>query len=333
MPARVGIPGTLLYYLYFPVWETFFRNIGAEVVTSGKTNKKALDYGVKEALADACVPIKLYFGHVLNLIEKGVDYLFVPRVVCLNGETTYCPKFLGLPDMIRHVLTDLPPLIDARMDVREGTGALFRAYSDAGRALGAKWPAVAQAYAKAMLAGRRFFALLQAGYQPPEALEIFKNRSAVQKSADKFLRKKTELVFAILGYPYLVHDQFVSVGLLNKLSKMGIKAVTAENLPAKPLARQPHILDKRLFWTFSDLAYKATQFLLQRGGVDGIIHLTAFGCGPDAMLDKFMEMLVKERSSVPFMSLTVDEHSGEAGMTTRLEAFADMVRRKKGAAA
>lgn len=327
MPARVGIPSTLLYYLYFPTWETFFQNIGAEVVTSGKTNKKALDYGVKEALADACVPIKLYFGHVLNLKEKGVDYLFVPRVVCLNHETTYCPKFLGLPDMIRHVLTDIPPLIDVRIDVREEKNALWRAYSETGRLLGAKWPAILRAYRKARQAGKRFFSLLQAGWQPPEAMEILKNKSGLFLQAEK-----AGLVFAILGYPYLIHDQFVSVGLLNKLRKMGVRPVTAENLPAKSLARQRNTLDKRLFWTFSDQAYKAAQFLIQRGGIDGIIHLTAFGCGPDAMLDKFMEMLVRKNSNIPFMSLTVDEHSGEAGIATRLEAFADMVRRKKGAA-
>ncbi|MEW6274167.1 MAG: acyl-CoA dehydratase activase-related protein [Bacillota bacterium] len=328
MPARVGIPSTLLYYLYFPMWETFFQNLGAEVVTSGKTNKKALDYGVKEALADACVPIKLYFGHILNLKEKGVDFLFCPRVVCLNAETTYCPKFLGLPDMIRHVLTDAPPLIDTRMDVREGPGALLRAYGEIGRVFGAQWPAILQAYWKARRTWNRFYALLQAGWQPPEAMEMVKN-----KARPRIQKEKGELVFAVLGYPYLIHDQFISVGLLNKLHKMGIKTVTAENLPARSLVKQRDILDKRLFWTFSDLAYKATQFLLKNGGVDGIIHLTAFGCGPDAMLDKFMEMLIRQRSSIPFMSLTVDEHSGEAGVTTRLEAFADMVRRKKGAVA
>ncbi len=324
--VRVGIPSTLLYYLYFPMWETFFQNLGAEVVTSGKTNKKALDYGVKEALADACVPIKLYFGHVLNLTEKGVDYLFVPRVVCLNHETTYCPKFLGLPDMIRYVLKDIPPLIDVRMDVREGTGALFRAYYETGKTLGARWQTVICAYGRAIYAWRRFFSLLQAGWQPPEAMEILRN-----KTRPRFPRKNTDLTFAILGYPYIIYDQFISVGLLNKLYKMGIKPVTAENLPWRALVKQRDVLDKRLFWTFSDLAYKATQLVLKRGGVDGIIHLTAFGCGPDAMLDKYMEMLVRERSSIPFMSLTIDEHSGEAGMTTRLEAFADMVRRKKGA--
>ncbi|MGQ9823488.1 MAG: acyl-CoA dehydratase activase-related protein [Desulfotomaculales bacterium] len=325
MSFRVGIPSTLLYYLYFPEWEAFFQYIGTEVVTSGRTNKKALDYGVREALADACVPIKLYFGHVLSLLEKGIDYLFVPRVVCLNRENTYCPKFLGLPDMIKSVLYKLPPLIDTRVDIREGYTALFRFYEKIGEIFGASRLSIARAFFQARRVQKRYLSILRTGLTPLEAMEILKGKGPPPSPG------KYEINLAVLGYPYLVYDQFVSVGLLNKLKKMGIGVVTLENFPARLLAGQKNLLDKRLFWTFSDAVYKATQVILRDRKVDGIIHLTAFGCGPDAMLDKFMEMLVREHSEMPFMTLTVDEHSGEAGITTRLEAFADMVRRKKGA--
>lgn len=56
--------------------------------------------------------------------------------------------------------------------------------------------------------------------------------------------------------------------------------------------------------------------------------MTAFGCGPDSILNNF---LVREaqKLNLPFMTLTIDEHSGEAGMKTRLEAFTDMVKRKR----
>jgi predicted nucleotide-binding protein (sugar kinase/HSP70/actin superfamily) len=325
VPYRVGIPNTLFYYLYFPVWETFFENIGVEVVTSGNTNKKTLDYGVKEALADACVPIKIYFGHILDLKEKLVDYIFVPRIVCLNGQTTYCPKFLGLPDMIRSMLTDIPPLIDVRVDVRESYNALFKAFYEVGNVFNARSRVILQSYWKAMRIWKKFVSLLQTGRQPIEAMKILKNGKRFV-----FPKDSADLTFAILGYPYLIYDQFISVGLLNKLSKMNIKAITQENLPAKSILREPNNLDKRLFWTFSDLVYKATQFLLKNRNIDGIIHVSAFGCGPDAILDRLMEMLIRKNSNIPFMSLCIDEHGGEAGLTTRLEAFADMVRRQKG---
>lgn len=321
MAARVGIPCSLLYFLYYPTWKTFFNELGAQVIPSGNTTREMLDLGVKEALADACVPIKLYFGHVQALIGR-VDYLFIPRVVCLNRETTYCPKFLGLPDMIRHSFKKIPPLIDVRIDVREGWNALSKAYRQAGLVLGAARGAIALAYRKAMAVERRFFSLLQEGWQPLEAMQIL-------NTAIRPRKQKGRLVFAVLGYPYLVHDQYISVGLLGRLKKMGVDVITVENLPPRALYRQNDHLDKRLFWTLGDLVLRAAHYFLRHTRIDGIIHVTAFGCGPDSLVGKFLEMAVHEHQTVPFMSLSLDEHSGEAGIATRLEAFVDMVCRKK----
>lgn len=326
MSARVGIPSSLLYFMHFPMWQKFLTELDVEVVTSGPTNKTLLDNGVKEALADACVPVKLFFGHTLALRGK-VDYLFVPRVVCLNRQTIYCPKFLGLPDMIRYGLPGMPPIIDIQMDVREGRMALMNAYYRIGSILGAGKLKIAGAYLKAVQRARHFNSLLQSGWHPPEAINMLLNNSVKNHFPPE---NSGDLTFAVLGYPYAVHDQYISVGLIKKLKKLGARVITVENLPPGPLSRENCGLDKIMFWTFSDLVLKATHYLFKQGKVDGIIHLTAFGCGPDSMVDKLMELASRQYNNIPFMSLTIDEHSGDAGVSTRLEAFADMVRRKKG---
>ena len=56
----VGIPGGLYYYAYYPMWKVFFEEIGVQPVTSGPTTREILDNGVREALADACVPVKVF---------------------------------------------------------------------------------------------------------------------------------------------------------------------------------------------------------------------------------------------------------------------------------
>jgi predicted nucleotide-binding protein (sugar kinase/HSP70/actin superfamily) len=109
---------------------------------------------------------------------------------------------------------------------------------------------------------------------------------------------------------------------------MGVTVITVENLPPKKIARA-NILEKKMFWTFSDLALNSSYYLFKEGKIDGIIHLTAFGCGPDSMVDKLMEIASKDYPEVPYMSVTIDEHTGDAGISTRLEAFLDMVKRKK----
>ena len=128
---KVGIPRTLSYYTYYPMWKTFFEKLGVEVIISDPTSKQILDDGMREAVADACVPIKLYHGHVINLINK-VDYIFIPRMVSVGREDTFCPKFLGLPDMITCSLENLPNLITTRIDLKKGKLELLKVFYSVG---------------------------------------------------------------------------------------------------------------------------------------------------------------------------------------------------------
>ena len=60
--------------------------------------------------------------------------------------------------------------------------------------------------------------------------------------------------------------------------------------------------------------------------IDGIVYLACFGCGPDSLIGEIIE----RRMNKPFIMLTVDEHTGETGLLTRLEAFVDMIERQGG---
>ena len=62
--VKVGIPRALWYYKYFPLWESFFKDLGAEIIVSPVTNKNILDQGVKLIVDEACLPVKVFFGHV-----------------------------------------------------------------------------------------------------------------------------------------------------------------------------------------------------------------------------------------------------------------------------
>ncbi|SFG47032.1 Predicted nucleotide-binding protein, sugar kinase/HSP70/actin superfamily [Desulfotomaculum arcticum] len=320
---RVGIPNALFYYVYFPMWKVFFEELGLQVVTSGKTTKKLLDGGVREALADACVPVKVFFGHALSLKDK-VDFLFIPRIVCLNKKTVFCPKFLGLPDMIRFGMENMPTVIDVRIDTRKKLHAIFSAYYSVGQLFNKKPGQIIKAYFKAKRIQKIYQEYLRKGLQPPEAIDlIFNNKKPMLVS------QPGQLNFAIVGYPYIIHDLYISVDIVNKLRRMGVNVVTSDNLSSLTLKLQRCNTGKRLFWTFSERTLRAARyFSKQKNKLDGIIHLTAFGCGPDSIVDKFIQF-DNGTNGIPFMSLSIDEHSGEAGMGTRLEAFVDMVRRKK----
>ena len=64
---KVGIPKALLYYQYHPMWETFFEELGAEVVVSSPTTQTMLSEGSSRVVAETCLPVKIFLGHALSL--------------------------------------------------------------------------------------------------------------------------------------------------------------------------------------------------------------------------------------------------------------------------
>lgn len=321
MTVKIGIPRALAYYAYYPFWKEFFEKLGLETVTSQLTSKQILDNGVKEAVTDACVPIKLFHGHVLDLKHKA-DYIFIPRLVSVNKEdgVTFCPKFLGLPNMIKASIEGLPPLIDVRIDLKKGKGELFKICYQVGKKLGVGIWRVFRAFSSGLKNQAKYQRLLSQYYTPLEALRII---DGVEQLPPNDLEQ--DLRFAVLGFPYTIYDRFVNVDIVNKLRNLGIKVLTAEMVPPHILLRQAKKVPKNLFWNFSNQVLRAALYYLENNRVDGIIHVTAFGCGPDAMVDKMIELEAKHRGKIPFMSITIDEHTGEAGLMTRIEAFVDML--------
>lgn len=324
MTLKIGIPRALAYYAYYPFWRAFFEGLGHTIVLSATTTKQILDNGVKDTVSDACVPIKLFHGHVNDLRGKA-DYIFIPRLISMNRErtVTFCPKFIGLPDMIRTSMSGLPPILDARIDLKKSLAEMFKICYRLGKVLDAGVMQIIQAYRAGIKEQAKYQALLEQQRTPVEAISVLAGNEIPLNNFQPKLR------FAVLGFPYTLYDKFVNVDLINKLRKMRIEVLTAEMIPPQLLLKQSKKIPKKLFWNFSNLVLRAALHYIEEVKVDGIIHVTAFGCGPDAMVDKMIELEAKHRGKIPFMSITIDEHTGEAGMITRLEAYADMLLRRE----
>ncbi|MBA1334635.1 MAG: Activator of (R)-2-hydroxyglutaryl-CoA dehydratase [Firmicutes bacterium] len=316
---KIGIPRTLTYYAYYPLWESFFKELGCDIVVSDKTSKVILDDGVQYAVNDACIPIKLFHGHVHNLKNKA-DYIFVPRLMNYTEEktVTYCPKFLGLADMIRASMDALPPLLDIKIDMREKRKYRREEFERVAALLKTSPRKAMLAFQKARLHLSRYNTMLSGKLSPDEALKLLLDIHDLPAASSD------PLSLAVVGYPYLLYDEFISAGLIKKLLDMGVRVLTPEMVPPRELNKAAKALPKDLFWTFSNQVVRSSIYYLQSGSLDGIIHVTAFGCGPDSMVDKLIELEAKQRA-VPFICVSLDEHTGEAGVLTRLEAFVDML--------
>lgn len=308
MSAVVGIPRALLYHKYSTLWTTFFSELGAEVVMSPITNKKIAQIGIQAAENEICLPLKLFYGHAIDLKNK-VDCLFVPRLVSVEKSAYTCPKLLGLPDMIRAADDNLPDIISPTINMREGQLAFYKAISEIGGHFN-------QSAVSSILAYKKAF-----NKQTQEHLRLLKTKRAEFPGQD-------QIKIGVVGHTYNINETYATMNIASRLRKLGAMVQTSEELPERIVNREARQLPKKLFWTYEKEVVGSALHWLKTGSVDGVIYVLAFACGPDSFIQTVLELEAKKLGRVPLISIIVDEHSGEAGLVTRLEAFVDMLTRK-----
>ncbi len=315
---KVGVPRALLYYKYFPLWDTFLSELGAEVVLSPRTNKRILNLGTGAAENEVCLPVKVFYGHVLSLKDK-VDALFIPRVVSVEGGAYTCPKFLGLPDMIRALDVDLPHIISPTFNLKLGLREFCCSIFELGGYFTKNFYKIISAFYKGLNKLRNFEGLMQDGYLLNEAL-----------TGRLSPTPKGSLHIGVVGHPYNIFDSYVNMNLIERLKRRDIKVLTAEMIAPEIIDEIVSNLQKKLFWTYEKDVVGAVFHWLDTKSVDGIIYVLSFACGPDSLIQILIEHEARKQGfSVPIMPIVIDEHSGEAGLVTRLEAFTDMITRNK----
>lgn len=320
MPRKVGIPRALFYYQYFPMWKTFFEELGAEVVVSSRTSKQILDDGVKSCVDEACLPVKLFFGHVINIKNK-VDYLFIPRFTSVYKAEYICPKFGGLPDMVKHSFSDLPEIISTEINLHKSKANAKKAALEIGSYFCDDKKRIIASYQKALASYREFREQVKKGVLPLDILD--KKLTVLKKPQD------TMLNIAVIGHVYNLYDRYISMDLIHKLRNSNVNVITIDTIDGSIINEKAENLNKKMFWFFGRKALGSTIHLLENENIDGIIFLMSFGCGVDSFVCDLAERRVRRNSDIPFIVLALDEHTGEAGMNTRLEAFLDMIRWRK----
>ncbi len=329
--TRIGVPRALGYYEYHAVWEAFFGELGVDAVTSGPTTKRLVDLGVGAAIDEACLPVKVFYGHVRALMERDdLDFIFLPRLVSVERRSFICPKFMGIPDMIRVNLVPRVPLLDVCVDMSRGSGGLRRAAVEVGERLGAGKRQALGALKVACGLWREGMAA--SGKRRPQC----QPRSARRGSDGTGTGNAPEepaLNLLTLGHAYNLDDPYTSLGLREHLKELGCEVWTVDDFPPASLEEAIAGLPRHLFWTSGRRILAAARHVAQHHCVDGIVHLVSFGCGPDSLVGEMVQRETLRRGGMPFLLLTIDEHSGEAGLLTRLEAFVDMIRRRRAAGA
>ena len=323
---RIGIPRALLYYQYYPMWKTFFEELGAEVVISPPTTQIMLSSGSSRVVAETCLPVKVFLGHVLSLVGK-CDYIFIPAIRSVKKKVYNCSKFLGLPDMTKAVIPESPSILDIDIDVNKRKRDLYQAIYQLGRHFTWNPFKVRQASLAAWQAHLNYRQLMSShNLTPPQA--IARISGTTEAEANSSYLSSSQTTIAIIGHPYLLYDEHVNYRLIHRLEQAHNRVLTPEMLSAEELESAIARLVGRAHWTYEEEVVGAGEHYLQ-SGADGVIGIMTFGCGPDSLMMDIVRRQASRLKTTAFMSLTLEEHTAEAGIVTRLEAFLDMIHRRK----
>lgn len=309
-------------YHHYTLWRTFFEELGWEVVLSAPTDRPAIEQGVRLSPSELCLPAKAFLGQVARLKDQ-VDVLFLPRIVCSRVTNDWffgCPKAIALPDLTRAVFDSLPPIVEPILDERlqseeqafrkaiaglDGQTDFRRAFRRAREAAGA--------------ATRRT-------WESGSPLHMFSKRTTDDRGPKAADRRPTVRI-GIVGHTYLLYDPGLSLDVLDKITQAGAQPIVV--FPTEAEVEIESQRDNVLNWYYELELLAAARRLLEVEKVDGLLLITSFACGTGAVTNELIQREAVHRNGIPTILMLLDEHTGEAGLVTRIESFVDVLRLRR----
>ncbi len=305
----VGIPLAMYTYDHLPLWRRFFRDCGFKVVVSNDTNRRTVQMGLDSLVAEPCFPITVAHGHVADLIERGVDYIWLPNLLSaptkfMDNESHVCPWGQTLPFVIRQAPAFkhwVGRILCPTLRPRDGLEQVKRAMVGAAADLGVRRSIARQAFDAAWVVQQQFRgAYEQAGR---EALAT--------------LAETGEPGMVLVGRPYNIHDQGVNLSTAKKLrDHYGVNVLPIDALPLDNVDVRD--VNENMYWDYGRRIIGAAKLVADYPNLH-IIYITNFKCGPDSYIKGY----IRPASGKPYLSLQFDGHSNDAGMMTRCEAYLD----------
>ncbi len=301
---KIGIPRGFLYYKYHVLWETFFEELGIDYIVSPKTNKDIIRKGTMQAIDEACLPSKIFMGHVDYLIPK-CDYLFIPRIASLGtNKDIVCSKFQAIYDVVNNTYRDKNlKILYYSIDV-ENKDTELKAFLKMGKFLGKNKAQILKAYYIAKQAE--------------------KTAKMIDLNNQKLLLASSNLKILVVAHPYNINDEFIGKPLQDILHELDCEVILASIVDEKKARERAKNISRTLPWTFNKELVGAID--IYKDQVDGIILVSSFPCGPDSLVN---EMVIRRFKEKPIISLVLDGQEGTAGLETRLESFVDIIKIQK----
>jgi len=344
-------------------WAAILKRVGVEAYVPPYTSKKTLSLGTKHSPEAICLPYKLILGNFIEAIEGGADYvaMITSPGICRLGEygtnirealmdLGYDAKYIefSLYDGVKGIYKFLSELTGRKNPILflRAIAFCFRkvfALDDFDTAL-SYYRAREVNFGEAERRYKKGLRYINEA-NTTRALKKAKKMALKELKKTEIDKSREVLHVDLTGEIYLVCDQFSNQNIESELGKMGVqtrKSLTVgsflKDAIIPPLFRKGETHLQRAFrmakpYLLRDIGGDALECIsdvawAHEKGKDGIIHISPFTCMPEIMSQNIFPSM-REDCDIPILTLVMDEQTGKAGYLTRLEAFVDLMRRKK----
>ena len=319
--VTIGMPRALNIYENYPFWHTFFTELGIHVVLSSKSSPKIYQKGIETIPSESvCYPAKLVHGHIMDLLEKPIDYIFYPSIIYEQLEDKEannqfnCPIVTSYPEVIRHNVDALKEksvkLIQPFLSFHSKQ-ALLKGLYETFSFLGYTKSAIKHAMDLAYLEDKAF------------------KRDIRLKGEEtlKYMQENRVKGIVLAGRPYHI-DEEIHHGIDKLIASYGFCVLTEDSIAhLAALDRPLRVVDQ---WVYHSRLYKAAEVVSKHPHLE-LVQLTSFGCGLDAVTsDQVQELLTKNEKLYTIIKIDEVNNLGSARIRIRsLKAAIDR-REEKG---
>lgn len=335
--------------------------LGAEVVKPPRLDARILATGARLSPEGMCIPFKATLGVMERNLALGADtlayssgywscrfgYYGLLQSAILRDLGYSFRRFelhgARLPQLVREVLA-LSDGSYARMAVRAARAVRLGWYKSAAVDSAAereRWmrPRVAEPRRVGAIVDRLRRGIVDA--PNVRAVHALRARTDRELAAITVEDSRRPLRIRLVGESYCVLEPFINFDIVRRLGDLGVEVhpfETAHEWLGFHSSRLGSGTVRRLeqasapWWRMclggEDQSALGWLVISARDGFDGVIHLHPFACMPSTSVLPVLERAGTELG-IPLLSLALDEHTSEAGMVTRLEAFVSLLERRR----
>ena len=304
----IGYPRGLLFNDYYPFFNAVFRELGFNVKASDTTNKKIIRKGIEKVVAEPCFPIKVAHGHSADLLDQGVDFLFIPAIItgekpiAKNEHCTICPYVQSAPDVI-----------EAALEMKDSPVKVLKPVIFLDRGLPHIERKIIEMFQDMDIQVKDVKKAIQKGF---EVLKDFRKRIRERGKVILEQLNGKEPAFVVIARPYGLHDPGINMNVGKKVRDEGYMAIPFDFLPFDEEEYDITHHWPNVYPLQGQKKMMAANFIKKHTNLHALV-VTYFGCGPDAFLD---QMFQKELGR-HYLTMQIDEHTSDTGILTRIQAY------------